>query len=423
MDRVLIRPCPVCEGQVGQTLHAQRFAVIDEFGSQEKVDIVACGRCGMVFSDLETDQDALDRSYEESSKYADMSLYAQDEGPVGEQAGEAPDSSPDATEAPFDLDRLQETATWLSEWFDDRGLRVLDAGCATGSLLRFLGEQGWQYVVGLDPSPVATEAARRVHGVEAHTASFLNPPEKIGQFDLVILSHVLEHLVEVQPAVESMLELTKPGGYVYLEVPDAERYVDYLIAPVHDFNSEHVNHFSGRSLDLLMRRRGFESVTLGRKVVEIAPDRPYPAVFGVWRCPDEPSKPTKVTRDERLVDAIEQYVAESANLMGRIDQYLRDELSGHGEVVVWGAGNLAMKLLTDTVLGAKDVVAVVDGSPQRQGLHLGGVPIVSPTALDRTELPIVVASLHHDEAIVRGIVEEIGLPNPVVTLAGTGDTG
>jgi 2-polyprenyl-3-methyl-5-hydroxy-6-metoxy-1,4-benzoquinol methylase len=423
MDKVLMRPCPVCESQIGRTLHVQRFAVIDEFGSQEEVDIVACGRCGMVFSDLETDQDALDRSYEERSKYADMSLYAQDDGLVGEQDGEAPDPSPDATEAPFDLDRLQETATWLSEWFDDRGLRVLDAGCATGSLLGFLGAQGWQHLVGLDPSPMAAVAARRVYGVEAHAASFLDPPATIGQFDLVILSHVLEHLVEVQSAVGSMLELTKPGGNIYLEVPDAERYVDHLIAPVHDFNSEHVNHFSGRLLDLLMRRRGFESVTLGRKVVEIAPDRPYPAVFGVWRRPDEPSRATAVTLDEGLADAIEQYVAESANLMGRIDQHLRDELSGHGEVVVWGAGNLVMKLLTDTVLGAKDVVAVVDGSPQRQGLHLAGVRIVSPTALDRTEPPIVVASLHHDEAIVRAIVDEIGLPNPVVTLAGIGDVG
>jgi hypothetical protein len=35
-----------------------------------------------------------------------------------------------------------------------------------------------------------------------------------------------------------------------------------------------------------MRKAGFELVVEGKKEVEIAPNRAYPAIFGVWRKPD-----------------------------------------------------------------------------------------------------------------------------------------
>ena len=35
-----------------------------------------------------------------------------------------------------------------------------------------------------------------------------------------------------------MRSLVKPGGLVYIEVPDAARYDEHLVAPFHDFNSK-----------------------------------------------------------------------------------------------------------------------------------------------------------------------------------------
>ncbi len=253
--KTLLRPCPLCLTGQGNVLHTQSFASVDELGVEDVVDVVGCVHCGFVFSDIPTQQEELDRSYEEHSKYADTTLYgdAEDEEHV--------DVPP---EAPWDLDRLRDTAAWLDEQLE-AGARVLDAGCATGSLLGFLRARGWQNLVGLDPSPVATATAQRVHGVEAVTGSFITPPDGVGQFDVVVLSHVLEHLGEVRAAVSSMRELTVPGGAVYLEVPDAEHYAEHLVAPFHDFNTEHINHFSLGLLERFMATQGFEKIASGHK--------------------------------------------------------------------------------------------------------------------------------------------------------------
>ena len=48
-----------------------------------------------------------------------------------------------------------------------------------------------------------------------------------------------------------------PGGYLYLETPDATRYEDYLYAPFQEFNTEHLNHFSPQSLKNTARHLGF----------------------------------------------------------------------------------------------------------------------------------------------------------------------
>lgn len=44
-------------------------------------------------------------------------------------------------------------------------------------------------------------------------------PIKENSFDLVICSHVLEHLTDTVGTLEEMNRITKPGGKIYIEVP------------------------------------------------------------------------------------------------------------------------------------------------------------------------------------------------------------
>lgn len=405
MHKLLLRPCPLCAGTGGPVLHAQNFAVMDELGMESQVDIVACGTCGMVFNDISTQQADLDRTYEEHSKYADTTLYG-DEGEV--------ELSP---EAPWDVERLESTAAWLDSVLADKDLRLLDAGCATGTFLGALKGLGWENLVGLDPSPVATETATRVHGVETVTGSFLEPPGDIGEFDVVALSHVLEHLVDVRGAVEGIRTLTRPGGFAYLEVPDASAYADHLVAPFHDFNTEHINHFSLPLLCRLMEAFGFTEVESGAKVIRCSATHDYPAIFGLWQRSSENSKPEAFAgRDEELLVAIRGYVERSSELLSRFDATLNSELEGQDDVAIWGAGQLALKILAETVLAEKNVVSIIDGSPQKQGMHLGGRVVGAPEELRDNDCPVVVASVHHAESIVRAITDDHVLANRLVLL-------
>jgi hypothetical protein len=75
-----------------------------------------------------------------------------------------------------------------------------------------------------------------------------------------------------------------------------------------------------------------------------------------------------------------------------------------------------MKLLKNSVLSKKEVVAIIGSSPQRQGRYLEGIKIVSPEAIKDYSGPIVVASLHHDESISSSITETFSWSNRVVRL-------
>ena len=105
-----------------------------------------------------------------------------------------------------------------------------------------------------------------------------------------MLSHVLEHIIDVQGAVAGLRSLVKPGGLVYIEVPDAARYHDHLVAPFHDFNTEHINHFSVGTLKRLFASRGWKIVAFGSKAISSSPTAKYPCawILAELAAPGEP---------------------------------------------------------------------------------------------------------------------------------------
>ena len=96
-----------------------------------------------------------------------------------------------------------------------RAQTLLDVGCGTGSLVANAGAFGFQ-AYGLEPCPVLVRwgqsMGRRVNegGWEAVR----------GQWDLILLLDVLEHLTEPLAALERLREATKTGGAVVVEMPE-----------------------------------------------------------------------------------------------------------------------------------------------------------------------------------------------------------
>jgi hypothetical protein len=86
--------------------------------------------------------------------------------------------------------------------------------------------------------------------------------------------------------------------------------------------------------------------------------------------------------------------------------------------VVWGAGQLTMKLLAGPLRDIR-VRAVIDTSPQKQGLHIGEVEILGPEAIRELGFPIVVGSVHHEASIVHTIRDDLGAQNPLILLRGS----
>jgi SAM-dependent methyltransferase len=390
------RFCPVCASSDAAELRVQRFELPAGHPLSDGYRVVQCRRCDFAFADTTASQADYDRFYASFSKYED--------GKTGTGAGETP----------FDRARLEATARQIAEELADPAARILDVGCANGGLLRALKDLGYRNQCGLDPSPTCVANTKSL-GLEAHQGSLFKPFPH-GLFDCVVLSHTLEHIQDVRGALEWIGERLDPNGrrLVYIETPDATRYVDFLYAPFQEFNTEHINHFSRTSLINALEMAGYETLHTGQKVVEVNANMGHPAVFGFWR--KSAVKAEVPRRDPLMVERMAEYVARSKADLEAMDARLRAVIGKHPRVVVWGTGQLAIKLLIETCLGQADIAAFVDSNPINHGKVLRGVEIIAPAALrDRPEPIVITTTLHH-----RAIADQIramGLGNELVVLA------
>jgi SAM-dependent methyltransferase len=386
------RSCPVCSATVCLPLHEQRFILPEGHPLSDGYMVVSCESCGFVYADTGVGQQQFDDFYARFSKYED----AQTGTGTGLTA--------------WDQKRLSDTAGEIARSVD-RGARVLDLGCANGGLLAELERIGFSRLAGLDPSPACVGNTAAL-GFDCRLGCLPNLPSDLGAFDCVILSHVLEHVLDLRAAMKALSNIPM----VYAEVPDAARYHRFLVAPFQDFNTEHINHFSSACLTNLFGQFGYERTDGGHKDIASSADSLTPAVFGFYR--RTAAAPAPVLKDRDLREAIGLYISGSRRLLEEINSHLSQSLEGTPAVIIWGTGQLTMKLLCETVLGSHPIAAFVDGNPINQGKVIRGVRVLSPLELQRSGLmePIVIGSLLHGQDIIAGIRQRYRLANALIEL-------
>jgi SAM-dependent methyltransferase len=387
------RACPVCGGRQVEHLRHQRFVLEDGHPLTAGYDVAHCVSCGFVYADTGATQADYDAFYQRLSKYDD------------------PANSTGSGESPIDRERLEGTAEILAPLIPSPGSRILDIGCAGGGLLAALQRRGFRNLVGVDPSPACARATANRIG-EAYQGWITNLPPELDKFDCITLSHVLEHVLDVSPALAALSGLLRPDGLVYVEVPDASRYADYIFAPLQDFNTEHINHFSRQCLDHAMGRHGFRAVGGGERLLRPSANTFTPAVYGIYR---QAAETVDVGPDTRLTAAIQLYIDRSDGQLRQIDHFLGEALAHSPELIVWGVGQLTLKLLAETQLGPAKIVAFVDSNPIHHGQRLAGIPILSPDEIRSYSQPILIATLLHQEEIASQIAGK-GLANPILFL-------
>ena len=106
---------------------------------------------------------------------------------------------------------------------------------------------------------VEIEERELVDGVTAVTS-----PDNCEPVDLVICCHTLEHVSYPSDLVADMKRYLKPGGLLYIEVPDEEEHVLKAVAENRTLDMhEHINIFWTESLRALVIRNGFEPLISG----------------------------------------------------------------------------------------------------------------------------------------------------------------
>ena len=101
---------------------------------------------------------------------------------------------------------------------------ILDIGCGDGSLARLLVKQNC-IVDGITLSEIEREeAAKSMRKVCVHNAENGLPFEGLELYDVIICSHVLEHICYPQKLMNDMHRLLRSGGIIIVALPNIMHY-------------------------------------------------------------------------------------------------------------------------------------------------------------------------------------------------------
>jgi SAM-dependent methyltransferase len=97
--------------------------------------------------------------------------------------------------------------------------RILDVGCSLGFLLHQAGQLGWPELHGVEVSDYAAQYARDRFGIRVHHGLLQEDTYPSGFFDVVICSHVLEHVPSPRMLLRHIHTILRPQGMLLLLVP------------------------------------------------------------------------------------------------------------------------------------------------------------------------------------------------------------
>lgn len=139
------------------------------------------------------------------------------------------------------------------------GASVCDLGCGSGTTLGRFKALGFN-AVGVEPDPIARLEAAKA-GIIALDGTCEELPAELEEqsFDLVIISHVLEHCRDPILALKKAFSLTRPGGMLFCEVPNcaATHFQSLGVCSAMFDAPRHLHFFTPGALRKAVSRGGF----------------------------------------------------------------------------------------------------------------------------------------------------------------------
>ena len=197
--------------------------------------------------------------------------------------------------------------------------------------------------------------------------------QRRGPADVLIVRHVAEHAYNPIQFFRALVTLTKPSGYIVIEVPDCERAL--AAGDCTTLWEEHILYFTSVTFQQTLRILGFEPILFRNYVYPF--ENSLVAILKV--VPPGSPDPALTAEECSLGEGF------AMRLDGRREAflaYLENYRRTHGRIAMFGAGHLAVTFLN--IMDAPGMIDfVVDDNPNKRGLYMPGshVPIVGSDVL------------------------------------------
>ncbi len=220
--------CPICEnkgikGLKGYEIHNLSY----------------CSICGFVFSTIVPSESELELYYQRCGKINYLS--------------------------PVTLKRYDELLAYFKSY--NRTNKILDFGCGNGYFLERAKSHGWS-VYGMEYDWEANDICKE-KGI-----TMLNDktPLHSGEFDVIYMSEVIEHLSFPLKYLRLLNDFLRPGGMIYITTPNFNCFSRrFQKESWNAFHIEHISFFTSKTIKQLLTDTGFSPQTIKTTGISLSP--------------------------------------------------------------------------------------------------------------------------------------------------------
>lgn len=294
---------------------------------------------------------------------------------------------------------------------EDSFKSILEVGAASGYNLSLYKDCD---VYGIEPSDLNCENAKKNYNIDMFSGVFDEfYANRAGErkYDLIFLSHVLEHIVNPSDFIGKCVEIN--SKYIFVEVPTFDyKFID---EPFGMFCEEHVNMFTLQSLENLMGRWGYALVD-AEMLMEIGQTLPagWPAISTLWIKSENIVMHKMAFNSE---DVLKCYIEKSEEEMLNVRKKI-ENIPDTSKLGIWGTGHHASMLLANSDLSQKNIVKVYDSDKKRRGMIFAGLPIepFDCKDIENGRIDTILVATYTAQKAITNILKEYNNKVDIVTL-------
>ncbi|HOS69974.1 MAG TPA: methyltransferase domain-containing protein [Bacillota bacterium] len=337
------------------------------------VTTVICSKCGLIF--LNPRFRAID--YDNFYKHHYRKLH------LGKR-------QPDYDIYHFQEQRGQKIFKFLQSYQINKG-SLLEIGCSSGGILSVFKSNGWD-ITGIDLDSDYTDYGIRkgLNLKNCHSEDLLE--EYSGRFDVIILSHVLEHFLDIKKELGIVYRLLKPQGYLYIEVPGIEHILNEEGWIQNDFlkilQIQHTYYFNLNTLCQVVESNGFNMIA-GNEVINALFKKSSQAQSHTFRNCYRSNKDFLINQEinlqlhsKKTIDA---------------DNPGSEEKPAKQKAVLFGASKLG-EIAVMALENQYEIACIFDNDRNKWGKELRNVKILPPYEIvNYKDIKIIITSSYREE--------------------------
>ncbi len=391
------RNCPICQSLNSKLIMPVVLKNFDNIKTPLSTRVSECLDCGFIFNDNEIDVELLNGFYTNDNYYFVENSF----GTGGK-----------------DVSRYEMYEKILDPYINKQDV-IVDVGCGKAQFVKYLIDQGYSNTCGVELDKRMCQIAIG-QGIPVEEGSSSKLPFGSMSVDLLVYTHVFEHLWDLDYDIEQVRGCLKDDGFIFIEVPNAMNYSSARVFDYFWFSMpEHINHFNEHYLEMLMVRHKFKKIMSIETIMPYNnPLYGYPSLMMIFRKVESDSEIIIENKcNSKLKNCIDIYISNENEKVSEHQFIIKGLVDSKIKVFVWGIGIEFFSLITFTELLSCNIVALIDKNLDKQNMTVGDRNIFSPERLKQAgaDSVVLLTSVFNEEQM-RKYLKEISFNGRILVL-------